>query len=341
MLEECWQHDAHNSESEIREREENTIDRRIGEESGSAAGLASASQVEWRFPGGEMSGTQKVVLITGGTEGLGKAAAVLLAERGYRVFAAGRSERKRQELDAFAAGKKLSIETVEMDVCNDASVTSAVQGVLQKAGAIDVLVNNAGIGYMAAVEELRLEDLRRQFETNLFGVLRVTQAVLPHMRDRKRGRILMMSSVAGLIAPPTYGAYSSSKFALEGLSSSLRLELYPFGIEVILIEPGYIVTSFQQTAKDLAKEYVEAAPNGPYAKVYAGAWVGANKGRESSKTTPEDCARVMLDAIEASNPKARYPVTALAKWAAFGKRILPDAVIDILLRRKFGIKREA
>jgi NAD(P)-dependent dehydrogenase (short-subunit alcohol dehydrogenase family) len=287
-----------------------------------------------------MSAAKQIVLITGGTEGLGRAAAGLLAERGYRVFAAGRSERKRAELNAFAAENNLSIETVEMDVCDDASVKNAVQSVLQKAGAIDVLINNAGVGYMAIVEDLRLEDLRRQFETNLFGVVRVTQAVLPNMRERKKGRILMMSSVAGIVAPPTYGAYSSSKFALEGLSNALRLELYPFGIEVILIEPGYIVTSFQQTAKDLAKDYVEAAPKGPYAKIYSGAWEGANKGRGSSKTTPEDCARVMLEAIEASHPNARYPVTSLAKWASFGRRILPDSVMDSLLRRKFGITRE-
>jgi NAD(P)-dependent dehydrogenase (short-subunit alcohol dehydrogenase family) len=266
---------------------------------------------------------------------------MLLAPRGYRVFAAGRSERKRQELDAFAAERKLAIETIEMDVCSDDSVKSAVGSVLVKAGAIDVLINNAGIGYMAVVEDLKLEDLKRQFETNLFGVLRVTQAVLPQMRKRKKGRILMMSSVAGLVAPPTYGAYSSSKFALEGLSNALRLELYPFGIEVVLIEPGYIVTSFQQTSRDLAKAYVEAAPQSPYAKVYEGAWEGANKGRGGSKTTPEDCARVMLEAIQAMYPKARYPVTPLAKWVSFGRRILPDALMDSFLRRKFGIARGA
>jgi NAD(P)-dependent dehydrogenase (short-subunit alcohol dehydrogenase family) len=287
-----------------------------------------------------MTVAKQTVLITGGTEGLGRAAAVLLAERGYRVFATGRSAAKRKDLDEFAAGKKLSIETVEMDVCEDASVKTAVQSVLRNARSIDVLINNAGVGYMAVVEDLRLDDLRRQFETNLFGVLRVTQAVLPSMRNRKKGRILMMSSVAGIVAPPTYGAYSSSKFALEGLSNALRLELYPFGIEVILIEPGYIVTSFQQTAKDLAKDYVEAAPNGPYAKVYSGAWEGANRGRGKSKTTPEDCAHVILNAIEAPHPKARYPVTPLAKWASFGRRILPDALMDFFLRRKFGIQRE-
>jgi NAD(P)-dependent dehydrogenase (short-subunit alcohol dehydrogenase family) len=287
------------------------------------------------------SGMARTALITGGTDGLGKAAAILLAERGYRVFAAGRSAEKRAALDTFAREKKLPLQAVELDVCNEASVQHAVGDVLEKAGAIDVLINNAGVGYMAVVEDLRIEDLRQQFETNLFGVLRVTQAVLPGMRERRSGRILMMSSVAGIVTPPTYGAYSSSKHALEGLSNALRLEVYPFGIEVILIEPGYIVTNFQQTAKDLAHSYAQSAQTGPYAKVYGGAWAGANKGRGRSKTTPEDCARVMLQAIEAPRPKARYEVTGLAKFAAWGKRFMPDRGMDAFLRRKFGIKRES
>src|SRR6266571_1655950 len=175
--------------------------------------------------------TAKSVLITGGTDGLGKAGAILLAERGYRVFAAGRSAEKRARLDALARERKLALESLEMDVCDDASVRNAVQTVMQKAGAIDVLVNNAGVGYLACVEDLQMEDLRKQFETNFFGVVRVTQAVLPHMRERRSGRILMMSSIAGLVSPPTYGAYSGSKHALEGITNALRLELYPFDIE--------------------------------------------------------------------------------------------------------------
>src|ERR1700690_1497710 len=287
-----------------------------------------------------MGDTQKTILITGGTDGLGRAAATLLAEHGYRVFAAGRSPQKRQELDRLAADKKLPLESIELDVCDDASVQSAVQTVLQRAGTIDVLINNAGVGYMAVVEELRLDDLRRQFETNLFGVLRVTQAVLPHMRERRRGRILMMSSVAGLVSPPTYGAYSGSKHALEGLSNALRLELYPFGIEVILIEPGYIVTNFQQTAKELAQPYVDGSKSSPYAKIYSASWAGANKSRSESKTTPEDCARVILEAIESPHPRARYPVTSLAKRVALAKPILPDTLFDSFLRKRFGIERE-
>src|SRR5271169_1871622 len=129
----------------------------------------------------EPSGSKDTVLITGATDGLGKAAALLLAARGYRVFAAGRSAEKRAQLDAMARQQKLPLETLEMDVCDDLSVQSAVASVYQKAGAIDVLINNAGLVYVGAVEDLRLEDWRRQFETNFFGVIRVTQAVLPRM----------------------------------------------------------------------------------------------------------------------------------------------------------------
>jgi NAD(P)-dependent dehydrogenase (short-subunit alcohol dehydrogenase family) len=287
-----------------------------------------------------MTQAKQTVLITGGTDGLGKAAALLLAQRGYAVFAAGRSAQKREELDRLAHQEHLSIRTLEMDVCDHASVQIAVELVIEKGSGIDVLINNAGIGYTGVVEELRMADVRQQFETNLFGVLSVTQAVLPHMRQRRRGRILMMSSAAGLVSPPTYGAYSSSKFALEGLSNALRLEMYPFGVYVILIEPGYIATSFQQTAKELAQPYVEGAKTSPYATIYSGAWAGAEQGRKQSKAKPEDCARVILKAIEASHPKARYTVTSMTKWLSYGKRILPDSVLDGILRKRFGIVRQ-
>lgn len=287
-----------------------------------------------------MTTSQKTVLITGGTDGLGKAAALLLARHHYHVFAAGRSAQKREELERQAHEERLPLRTLEMDVSDDASVQIGVELVLEKGGALDVLVNSAGVGYMGVIEELRLSDFRRQFETNVFGVLRVTKAVLPHMRTRRSGRILMMSSAAALATPPTYGAYSASKHALEGLSNALRLEMYPFGVEVILIEPGYIATNFQQTAKELAQPYVEKVKESPYAKVYSGTWSGSEDGRKSSKTTPEDCARVMLKAIEATHPKPRYPVTSLAKKLVLGKRILPDSLFDAVMRKRFNITRE-
>ena len=227
---------------------------------------------------------QKSVLITGATDGLGRATALLLAQRGYRIFAAGRSAEKRAQLDALAKEKNLPLETLELDVCDDASVQRTVAAVLTKAGAIDVLFNNAGVNFSAAVEDLSMEDWRRQFETNFFGVLRVTQAVVPHMRQRKRGRIVMMSSVSGFVTAPTQGAYSSSKFALEAMSNALRLELFPFGVQVVLIEPGYIVTGIQQAAMELSKPYLEKMSNGPYATLYARFLASVTGARAKSKT---------------------------------------------------------
>ena len=286
-----------------------------------------------------MSKKFKTVLITGATDGLGKAAAILLAQRGYRVFAAGRSTEKRRQLEKWASDEKLPLETLEMDVCDHSSVKAAVDVVTAKAGAIDVLINNAGLAYLATVEDMRMEDWRAQFETNFFGVIRVTQAVLPQMRERRSGRILMISSVSGLITPPTQGAYSSSKHALEGLSNALRLEMYPFHIDVVLIEPGYITTNIQNVALELTEPYQEKVVSGPYAKIYAGAWAGAKNAREKSPTTAEDCARVMLKAIEAKNPKPRYGVTPLARTVKLAKRFLPDSMIDSLVRRRYGIAR--
>jgi NAD(P)-dependent dehydrogenase (short-subunit alcohol dehydrogenase family) len=286
------------------------------------------------------SGTkQKSVVITGATDGLGRAAALLLAQRGYRVFAAGRSAEKRAQLDALAREKSLPLESIALDVCDDRSVEAAVHAVLGKASSIDVLINNAGVNYTAAVEDLSMQDWRAQFETNFFGVLRVTRAVLPHMREHHSGRILMMSSLSGLVTPPTQGAYSSSKHALEGLSNALRLELFPFGIDVVLIEPGYIITGIQKAAADLSRPYLQNG--GPYAPLYNRFLTSVNDTRAKSKTTPEDCARVMLEAIEAEKPKPRYGVTSLAPFVKWTKRLLTDSAIDAMLRRRYGIVRES
>jgi len=277
-------------------------------------------------------------LITGATDGLGHALALLLAEHRYRVFAAGRSPEKLAQLDALAREKNLPLESIALDVCSDDSVERAVTQVLAKAGDLDVLVNNAGVNYSAAVEDLSMQDWRAQFETNFFGVLRVTRAVLPHMRERRCGRILMMSSLAGLVTPPTQGAYSSSKHALEGLSNALRMELYPFGIDVVLIEPGYIITGLQKAAADLSRPYVQRV--GPYAPLYTKFFTSVNDTRAKSRTTPEDCARVMLHAIETPRPKPRYGVTPLSLFVKWSKRLLTDTAMDAMLRRRYGIARK-
>lgn len=284
--------------------------------------------------------TSKTVFITGATDGLGRATSILLAQRGYRVFAAGRSAEKRAQLEALAREKGFALETLALDVCDEASVQSAVFHVLEKAGAIDVLFNNAGINISAAVEDLRLADWRQQFETNFFGVLRVTQAVVPHMRERRQGRIIMMSSVSGFVTAPTQGAYSSSKFALEAMSNALRLELFPFNVQVVLIEPGYIITGIQQASMDLSRPYLEKVSSGPYAPLYSRFLESVTKSRAASEATPEDCARVVLQAIEARNPKVRYTVTRLAVVAKWLKRLLSDKMVDAIFRRRFGITRQ-
>lgn len=280
---------------------------------------------------------QKTVLVTGATDGLGRAAAVLFAERGYRVFAAGRSAEKRAALDALASERNLSLTSLHLDVCEEGSVQRAIGAVLAEAKTLDVLVNNAGLSYVAAFEDMRMEDWRRQFEINFFGLIRVTQAVLPHMRERRSGRILMMSSVSGLVTPPTQAAYSASKHAVEALANALRHELHPFGIKTVLIEPGYIVTGIQKVAESLLAPYAERMQSGPYAPIYKATRAAASSSRAASEATPEDCARVMLEALEAGNPKPRYGVTRLARTVKLGKRLLPDAVLDGIIRRRYHI----
>lgn len=279
------------------------------------------------------------VLITGGTDGLGRACALLLAEQGYRVFATGRNAERRAALDQLARERKLPIETVEMDVTEDASVERALGEIRGKAGAIDVLINNAGLGYYAVVEELRMEDLRRQFETNFFGVVRVTQRVLPEMRERRGGRIIQMSSIAGKVAPPLFGAYSASKYALEGLTDALRVELYPFGIHVVLIEPGYIPTGFQAVAHKISAGYTAGAEKSPYALVYKAYGNRLRHSDREVKDKPEDCARVVLRAVTETPPKARYTVTDQARVASIGKRLLSDRAFDRQIIRRFGLDK--
>lgn len=285
------------------------------------------------------AGPLSAVLITGATDGLGRAAAILLAGNGYRVFAAGRNAEKRASLDRLAAEKRLPIEAFELDVTSDDSARRAVARVLERAGSLDALINNAGIAYIAAMEEIRLEDLRRQYETNVFGVVRMIQAALPAMRERRRGRIINMSSIAGKIASPLMGPYASSKFALEGLSDSLRLELSPFGIHVALIEPGIIHTNMQNASLELSSAYASGAEKGPYAAVYRGFRHSWKKGSSAARTSPEDCAGVILRALRDTPPRPRYTVTTRARYGVLAKRLLTDRFLDKQILRAMGLDK--
>src|SRR6202453_3061522 len=264
----------------------------------------------------------RIALITGGTDGLGRAAAVMLAGHGYRVFA---SERK------------LQLTAMELEVCDDASVDRAVTQIEKTAAPVDVLVNNAGIAIAAVMEEITLADLRRQFETNYFGLVRMSQRVLPAMRRKLRGRIINMSSIAGKLVSPLFGPYSSSKHAVEAVSDAMRLEVYPFGIQVVLIEPGYIPTSMNRNAGELSSAYAKGAEQSPYKSVYQGFLKSWGKTTKSSRYTPEDCARVILRAAEDDPPRTRYPVTREAKLGILFRRLLSDRAMDRQMRKAMGI----
>lgn len=279
------------------------------------------------------------VLVTGGTEGLGRAAAILLAERGYRVFAGGRNAERRASLDQLARDRKIPLETLELDVCDDSSVDQAVSEIEKRSGPVEILLNNAGIAIAAVIEEITLTDLRKQYETNIFGVIRTTQRVLPEMRGQRRGRIINMSSIAGKVAIPILGAYGSSKHALEAISDALRLELYPFGVYVVLIEPGIIPTNMSRTAEELSSEYVKRAERSPYSGLYRAFRDSWTKSTKAAPDTPEDCAYVILRAIEETPPRARYLVTREAKMSAFLRRILPDSVFDNGIKKRLGLEK--
>jgi NAD(P)-dependent dehydrogenase (short-subunit alcohol dehydrogenase family) len=279
----------------------------------------------------------RIALITGGTDGLGRAAAVMLAERGYRVFAGGRNAERIAGLQQLADERKLPLTAMELDVCDDASVDRAVTKIEKSAGTVDVLVNNAGIAIAAVMEEITLADLRKQYETNFFGLVRMAQRVLPAMRRKLSGRIINMSSIAGKLTSPLFGPYSSSKHAVEAISDAMRLEVYPFGIQVVLIEPGYIHTSMSRNAGELSSAYAKGAEQSPYKAVYQGFLNAWGKTTKSSHYTPEDCARVVVRAIEDEPPRARYAVTREAKLGILARRFLPDRVMDRQLRKAMGI----
>jgi NAD(P)-dependent dehydrogenase (short-subunit alcohol dehydrogenase family) len=279
----------------------------------------------------------RIALITGGTDGLGRAAAVMLAERGYRVFAGGRNAERIAGLQQLADERKLPLTAMELDVCDDASVDRAVTKIEKSAGTVDVLVNNAGIAIAAVMEEITLADLRKQYETNFFGLVRMAQRVLPGMRRKLSGRIINMSSIAGKLTSPLFGPYSSSKHAVEAISDAMRLEVYPFGIQVVLIEPGYIHTSMSRNAGELSSAYAKGAEQSPYKAVYQGFLNAWGKTTKSSHYTPEDCARVVVRAIEDDPPRARYAVTREAKLGILARRFLPDRVMDRQLRKAMGI----
>lgn len=246
-----------------------------------------------------MSSSTKVALVTGSSSGIGRVTALALARKGFLTFASMRNLDKRKTIES---ADKLPIRAIQLDVTDDNSIQSAVQSILSSAGRIDVLVNNAGYGLTGAFEDISLEELRSQFETNLFGVARVTQAVLPTMRKQKSGRIINISSGAGRFGYPGGSAYVSSKFALEGLSEAMAYELDQFGIKVALVEPGFIKTNFE-TGMVLAKKAQN--PTSPYLPMMQRMSSVVAKFIENA-SPPELVADIVVQAATESKPRLRY-----------------------------------
>jgi NAD(P)-dependent dehydrogenase (short-subunit alcohol dehydrogenase family) len=272
----------------------------------------------------------KAVLITGCSSGIGHATAELLAAQGWTVYASAR----RPESIADLEGK--GCKTLALDVTDEESMSAAVKQVTDAEGAIGVLINNAGYSQSGAVETVPVDDVRRQFETNVFGLLRMCQLALPGMRDQGWGKVVNIGSMGGRVTFPGGGIYHSTKYALEAISDSMRFEVRGFGVDVILIEPGLITTGFG----DVASGSVSAAPDeGPYARfnrhvakltaeAYKGPMIKLGGG-------PEVVAATIFKALGARRPKARYPVTASAHLLINQRRVTPDRIWDLIMRAQF------
>jgi NAD(P)-dependent dehydrogenase (short-subunit alcohol dehydrogenase family) len=271
----------------------------------------------------------KVALVTGGSSGIGEATALKLHELGYTTYAAARRVQRMEHL------RESGIRPLAMDVTDEESMQSGVKRILAEEGRIDVLVNNAGYGSYGALEDVPLSEARYQFEVNVFGAVRLTQLVLPHMRDQGGGTIINITSMGGKIYTPLGGWYHATKFALEALSDCLRMEVKPFGIDVVVIEPGGIRTEWGGIAADKLKE---ASSGGPYARqadaVAASLSSEANARRSSPPTVIADA---IAKAVTARRPKTRYAVGYGARPIIFMHDVLPDRAFDAFIRRATGV----
>jgi NAD(P)-dependent dehydrogenase (short-subunit alcohol dehydrogenase family) len=279
-----------------------------------------------------MAEPSKAVLITGCSSGIGHATALRLAGSGWRVYATAR--RPETIADLGDAGCR----TLALDVTDEQSMRAAVDAVEQAEGAVGVLVNNAGYSQSGAIESVSLDAVRRQFETNIFGLVRLTQMVLPRMRSQRWGRIVNLGSMGGRLSFPGGGHYHATKHALEAISDALRFELRGFGIDVILLEPGLIRTEFGETATG-SMTGIASSEEDPYARFNA--TVGAvTKGAYDGPMRllgagPERVAKVIERAISRRNPPPRITITPSAKLTIAMRRLMPDRLWDATMRRQF------
>jgi len=279
-----------------------------------------------------MAGTSKAVLITGCSSGIGRASALRLARAGQTVYATARRPESLHEL------AREGCRTLALDVTDEDSMRAAVASVEQAEGAVGVLINNAGYSQSGAIETVPMEAVRRQFETNVFGLVRLTQLVLPKMRAQRWGRIVNVGSMGGRLTFPGGGYYHATKHALEAISDALRFEVRGFGIDVVLLEPGLITTEFGEAASASIADVGDVGDdpyahfNATVAAVTAGAYEGPMRRLGAG---PERVARVIERAIARRHPPARITVTASAKLSIATRRLLSDRAWDAAMRGQF------
>lgn len=270
------------------------------------------------------------VLITGSSTGFGKLAALQFARNGDTVFASMRTLAKGADLEKARDSEGIKIELVQLDVTDEASVKQAVDGIVASAGSIDVLINNAGIGAHGPIEETDDDEAKEIFETNFFGVLRMIRTVLPHMREKKAGVIVNVSSLAGRVGPPYDGIYSASKFALEAMSEALNYEVHPFGIRVALVEPGAFETGFSQTVQQ-PRRYGEGSPYLALDQRFTEALTKL-PGRDE-ESNPQEVSDVIFKAVHDDEPKLRYLVGKDAEMIGALRKQMDDEQFEQTIRQ--------
>jgi NAD(P)-dependent dehydrogenase (short-subunit alcohol dehydrogenase family) len=270
-----------------------------------------------------------VAVVTGSTGGIGLATSLALARNGYLTYATMRNLAKGDSVQSVADKQHLPIRVVQLDVTDENSIKSAIQSILSQTGRIDLLVNNAGYGLTGALEDIGIDEIKAQYETNLYGVIRVTQAVLPIMRKQGSGRIINISSGAGRFGFPGGSAYVSSKFALEGLSESMAYELEQFGIKTVLIEPGFVRTNFgdnmviAQKAQD---------PNSPYSQMMQ--MMSSIRGKMLENASDADLvAEVVVEAATAKEPNLRYLAGKDVQQMVAAKKSMSDEEFQKMMKQ--------
>ena len=266
------------------------------------------------------SSNQKVAVVTGSSTGIGYETSLILARNGFLTYATMRNLNKSESIESITTKENLPIHIKQLDVTDGTSVKNAVEAISSETGRIDLLVNNAGYGLNGAFEDLAMDEIKAQYETNLFGLIRTTQAVLPIMRRQKSGTVINISSGVGRFGLPGSSAYVSTKFAVEGLSESMSYELEPFGIKVVLVEPGVIKTNFVD-GMVIARKSQD--PKSPYSQIIQKMVTGLEEMMKNG-SSPDLVAKVVLNAAINENPSLRYLAGNDVEQLLESKRMMPD-----------------